>query len=118
MLGYDAYTVESCSDASESRRVGQYGFPMYASEVSARWAARQLLFVCVAMRCRRACCSVESGMRLLLVGNRRTVSKVGQVLRRYGPGCSALFRSSECWPGGGGGVRWKSCKLYGKVWRS
>lgn len=74
MLEYGAREEESCSDASKSRRVGQHGLPMSASEVGARWAARQLLFVCVAMRGRRACWSVESKVRLRLVGNRRTVS--------------------------------------------
>lgn len=75
--------------------------------------------VCVAMRGRRACCSVESRMRVLLVGNLFTVSEAGEVLRWLvcGPGCSVLFRSREWWPGGGG-FRWKSCKLYGKVRRS
>lgn len=57
--------------------------------------SRQLLFVCVAMRGRRACRPVESGMSVLLVGSRRAVSEVGEVLRWYGPGRSVLFRSGE-----------------------
>lgn len=81
--------------------------------------ARQRLFVYVAMRGSRAFYSVESGMRsALVVGNRGTVSEVGEGVRLdMDPG--ARLWSARGSPGlGGGGVRRKRCKAYGKVWRS
>lgn len=82
---------------------------MDGSEEGARWA-RQLLFVCVAMRGSRACCSVESGISVLVVGNRRTVSEVGEVLRSgwYNPGCSVCLPQDEV-------LAWGAAVLGGRV---
>lgn len=78
--------------------------------------ARQLLFVYVAMQGSRAFCSVESGMRsVLVVGNRGTVSEVGEGVRLdMDPG--ARLWSARGSPGLGGWRCWE--EEMQAVWES